>query len=509
MKLLHRYNLLFASAVYSVLFFTLLPVHRYVFDVDGVGYSLVAQHLANGEIERALNGFWSPLHSWLAAPFVKAGLPVQTVFFSSNAVISLIILFLVKKTATVFQLQSKQITAILITSGVILIQFSFYELAADILVLPFILGWLLLVLRSDFVTNYKVQLGSALLIGFGYLAKTYALPFLGTIHILFLLRHFYTTKESITKPLLLFLLMLSIICVPWIVAISNKYGYFTIGNASRLNLSWFLRGMSDEHSFFHAPEYRDSPGWWEDPSYYRGEVVNMFSSLTYFLKQVKVLLHNVIVFSRTMLHVSVFAPFIIIGILVVAFKKKELFVQRFTIFLVLFPIGYLLTFVDDRYLWIYHLLLMPAGLMLLNRVWSIYPVTAPVRQIMLVVYFVSFFIFPVYTLQQNATNPQWKQIHVIATWFRDHQIQDDFTSNRKSSEAQVIAYKSGTRHFKLSKVTVTIQEIEKAMQQHNIRHLLYFYSKPTQKEEATAAMLEYNYKIADIQPGVLLFTKNK
>lgn len=509
MKLLHRYNLLFASVVYLVLFIVLLPLHQFVFDVDGVGYSLVAQHLADGNYERAINGFWSPLHSWLIAPFLKTGLSVQIAFFCSNAVISIVILYLLKQFSARLLLTPLQTTILLFASAILLIQFSFYELAADILVLPFIIGWLLLITRTDFYTNYKVQIGCGLLIGFGYLAKTYALPFLGTIHIILLLRHYYISKQSLVKKLLVFIISLLVVCLPWILVISNKYGYFTIGNASRLNLSWFLRGMTDERSFFHAPHYNDSPGWWEDPSYYKGELVNMFSSGAFFAKQIKVFLHNCIVFSKTILQISILAPLIIIGVFKIAIKKKVELFQILSIFLILFPMGYLLTFVDGRYLWIFNLLLLSLGFVLLERVINFYQLKSSAQKFLLTVYVVSFLAFPVYTLYQNATNPQWKQIHDIAHWFQQHNITQNFTSNRKSSEAQVIAYKSGTTHFKLSNVNVTLSETAKAMQQYNIQHLLYFYSQQEQKQEAITTMSQNNYKTAEIQPGVLLFSTNK
>lgn len=64
-----------------MLFILLLPFYKQVFDVDGIGYSLVAQHLAHGNFARAINGFWSPLHSWLIAPFIKTGIPVELLFF--------------------------------------------------------------------------------------------------------------------------------------------------------------------------------------------------------------------------------------------------------------------------------------------------------------------------------------------------------------------------------------------------------------------------------------------
>jgi hypothetical protein len=509
MKLLHRYSLLFASALYLVLFFVLLPLHQYVFDVDGTGYSTVANHVAAGNFERAVNGFWSPLHSWLVAPFVNTGISIQVLFFYSNAILSLIILFLMSRLCGVFSIAREWITATLFTVVILLLQFSFHELAADILVLPFILGWLLLVLRKDFYTNTKLQIWCGVLVGLGYLAKTYALPFLGFIHMILLLQHFYFQKQSTGKQFLFFLIPLLIVCIPWIAIISNKYGFFTIGNSSRLNLSWFLRGMTNENAFFHAPEYAQSYSWWEDPSYFKGEVVNLFTSGTYFLKQIKVFLHNCIVFVKLLLDISILSPFIIAGVFRVAVKNKDEMFRKLSIFLIIFPAGYLLTFVDDRYLWIFNLLLLTTGFFLLQTILKQYQLKPFIKSFTYIFFFLSFAIRPILKLEQNISNPQWKQIHTVANWFKQHQITGRFTSNKKSAQTMVTAFLSGTRFYQLSTIDVTTEQISGAMEETNISHLLYYFDQEKQKQSVVQLMQQKGYSMQQIEPGVLLFSRNK
>jgi hypothetical protein len=510
MKLLHRYNLVIACITYCTLFLILIPLYRWVFDVDGVGYSLVATHLAAGNFERAINGFWSPLHSWLVAPFINTGIPVQKIFFYSNALISLVILFLVKKYSLAVSLSNNIVTVILFSAVIFLLQFTFFELAADILVLPFILGWLLLVLRHDFFSNYKVQMLAGVLVAFAFFAKTYALPFLSFIHIVLFARHYIIHKQPVIKQLSVFLVILIAVCIPWIAAISNKYGYFTIGNSSRLNLSWFLNGNSNEASVFHIPEYADSPTWWEDPSYFKGELVNMFSSVSFFGKQVRIFFYNIPIFLKTLMDVSAFAPAIIFGMVLQALKKDEERMRKLSFFLLLFPLGYLLTFIDARYLWILNLLLLPAGIIILQKVIANHTLHRLVVKAIYLLYFLSFLLQPVNFLKDNANNPQWKEIHEIASFFRQKNLKGSFTSNRKSSESMVVAYLSDSKHYQISKPNLSYEQLSSAMYQSKISHLLFFYNHVQEKEASILNLQKtYGFSATEIKPGVLLFSRNK
>ena len=62
-----------AAALYIILFFLLFPYYQYVVDIDAVSYINVAERVAKGEYYHSVNGYWSPLISWILVPFLKGG----------------------------------------------------------------------------------------------------------------------------------------------------------------------------------------------------------------------------------------------------------------------------------------------------------------------------------------------------------------------------------------------------------------------------------------------------
>lgn len=45
-----------------------------VTNVDGISYMGIAREYANGWLPDAINAYWSPMVSWMMAPFIAAGL---------------------------------------------------------------------------------------------------------------------------------------------------------------------------------------------------------------------------------------------------------------------------------------------------------------------------------------------------------------------------------------------------------------------------------------------------
>jgi hypothetical protein len=506
MKLLYRYNLLLAGGIYLLLFMLLLPFYKQVFDVDGVGYSLVAQHLAEGNFNRAINGFWSPLHSWIIAPFIKTGIPVELLFFYSNAAISLVLLWQLKKFFRHFQFTDEVSTVLLLTSVIILLQFSFYELAADILLLPFLMGYLLFVVRSDFFSNYKVQIACGLLTGFAYLAKTYALPFTVLIHLSLFLWHYYRERIGSVKTFLCFIFPLLLVITPWIILISSKYGMFTIGNASRLNLSWFLKGSSVEGELFHQPIAAGSPGWWEDPSYFKGAVVHLFTSMEMFVKQIRVFFYNITIYIKTLAEFSAFMPAVILGFVIFLFRREEVKMQKIALFVLIFPAGYLLTYVDGRYLWIFQLALLPVGWWMLQSVITFFQFRKTVINFLFLIYVLSFLLQPVNILKDYAVSEQWKEIRELTTYFTTNKISGNFTANKKSPESQVVAYLSKTSFYQLTKPDVSFEELHTAIGVNRINYLLFYYDSAQEKEAIINLFRQKGYRAAEVKTGVLIFS---
>ena len=97
MKILHRHRLAAAIGIFILFFLLLYPFYKYIFDLDAIGYLMVTKRWASGDFHNAINGMWSPLHSWLIVPFYKLGFNEITSFKFSNAIISIGVLWMLNK----------------------------------------------------------------------------------------------------------------------------------------------------------------------------------------------------------------------------------------------------------------------------------------------------------------------------------------------------------------------------------------------------------------------------
>ncbi len=501
-----KQGLYLSMLLYLFLYIVAWPLYRYVFDVDGVGYCVVAEHIASGNWSRAVNGFWSPLHSWLVAPLLKCGLVTRDAFFVTNALISMLVLLLLNSLQLHLKMSKQLQMPMLFCAVILLLHFTYFQLAADILLLPFLLGYLLLLLRDDFFSNRNIQVYCALLVSLAYFAKTYALPFLMIIHLLVFFQQYFSKQKVQWVNLFVFLLITLVICLPWVWLISNKYELFTIGNSSSLNQSWFLGEPVSRTAFFRSPYYANSVGWWEDPFYSQDRFVNMFTSVHYFSKQIKVFFYNIPRLLNVLVHFSALSVSILLGLFYFTFYRKEKSFTSIAIFTIIYPLGYLLTFVEDRYLWIFQLLLLLTGSILLQNLFTQINFRKHWKFALLFFFYISFLLQPINNLKDAAVNEQGKEKFEIAAYLRTHCKGVNFTSNTRSSEGQVIAYLAGKRFFHLNKRDYTFFHLKEEMKKQHITMLLYYYSSAHEKH---AAVTEFTGKedihVTEIKPGVLVF----
>src|SRR5689334_17932068 len=83
----NRYFIPVLLLVYAAAYLLLYPFYKYIFDLDGIGYLMITKRLAAGDLEYGINGFWPPLHSWLAIPFYKGGMNEFAAFKTLNGLI--------------------------------------------------------------------------------------------------------------------------------------------------------------------------------------------------------------------------------------------------------------------------------------------------------------------------------------------------------------------------------------------------------------------------------------
>src|SRR5262245_28768288 len=91
-----KYHLPAVLLAYAIAYLLLFPAYQYVFDLDGIGYLSITTRLAHGDLN-GVNGFWPPLHSWLAIPFYKMGMNEFVAFKVLNGLFGVGILIIVNR----------------------------------------------------------------------------------------------------------------------------------------------------------------------------------------------------------------------------------------------------------------------------------------------------------------------------------------------------------------------------------------------------------------------------
>jgi hypothetical protein len=514
---MNRVYQLLAAATYIALFFLLFPWYRYVLDIDAISYIHVAERYARGDFWNAVNGYWSPLISWILVPFVKAGMdPVYAAKYI-NGFIGLVTLFTLDVFTKKFTINDTWQRILPFIFAILLLSYAFYELCADLLQLWLLLLYLNLAFSKNFVHSPgKIFLAGAIA-ALCYYAKAYSFPFF-LVHfpmmIYVLLKRSNAVnmrKMFVTKTSIAFLAFF-LLTAPYLWVLQNKYGSFRINNAGRLNTSWFLSpGISDNRKLVAEPPFTDATSYWDEPTYAQEKFVGPFTSVKFFFTQVKWTISNTIKFFSLLNLVSVFAFMTVICFIVYLYRrKKDDSVNNWLLLLtsLLYPLGYLLIFIEWRYIWLLPItiLLMMAILLthLVNRGYLQQSIFLPLSILLAG----SFLVQPVNEMQDLRYNN--KDVYAMAEIFKAQKISGNFFLNYKSfkpyGKTVVLSYLTNSRLYGPVQLDYTFEELMRAARKFNINYYLYFYDFPSEKEMflqspyARAGLKVYE----DLYPGLIV-----
>src|SRR5579859_1800270 len=216
-----RYKILFG--VYVLLGLILLPFYQYRINPDAISYFNIAQNYLIGS--NTINGFWSPLLSWLLVPFFLFHITPPFAFSIIQLIFGFFTLIGIKRLSHKFPMQENMLFLTLLSFVPLVLYFVYgWVITPDLLSLCFLLFYL------DTVLSERVNGTLAGVYGaFAYFAKTYSLLFF-LVHFIVLMLY---KKDA--KNLLKGLVTCLLIILPWIGLISVKYHHFTVGNAGTYN----------------------------------------------------------------------------------------------------------------------------------------------------------------------------------------------------------------------------------------------------------------------------------
>ncbi|HEY8108892.1 MAG TPA: hypothetical protein VIF43_02705 [Patescibacteria group bacterium] len=246
-------------------------------NLDSVNYISIAQLYADGHWKEAVNGYWSPLFSWLLVPFVKLGIDGQV------ASRILMILFALGNLALGHRLVRKYAADKGTRAATIIYHLAMVPLlivavrgviTPDLLTVFFVLSLLTVLTgaarRKDRSRRTLVFIG--LLAAAGYFAKAFLLPFfvvMGAAWFFALGEGGLTARfTDRLKRFGLVLAAFAITILPWVAALSLKYEHATTGNSGEYSLAYIGPnnvGHPGRNGLL-SPPHDFSLGPMEDPS---------------------------------------------------------------------------------------------------------------------------------------------------------------------------------------------------------------------------------------------------
>jgi hypothetical protein len=447
------------SAVAVVPGLVISYVDRYGMWPDGINYLDMGDAYLRGDWEMALNGLWSPLYSWLLGLAMVLIKPSITQEFPVVHMVNFLIYLMALASFQYFLLELHRYYRSRIDtlpegdsllsheSILIVLSYSFFIWSS----IKYINFW---IVTPDMLISVYIYLISATLIRFHMgLARTRSFVILG-----FIFGLSYLTKAIMLPMALVFLgvgfivaghdlkalrntviafSVLVLIGSPFVVALSQAKGYFTLGDSGKLNYAWHVNGIQKwihwqgDPQDGNMPEHPTriifpSPTIYEfdgpvggtyppdyDPSYwYEGVKIHfdLHQQIVVFIKNIKIFLVRFVILQ---------SGIIICLLLMICYSRNkysimkrlvELWFLIFPPFVALFL--YLLVHVEQRYLGGYNVIVLCSlllGILLAyNNRWT--PVLKIVCAFLLIIVTFQICTYTVYIASNRSPQFDWLDI---------------------------------------------------------------------------------------------------
>lgn len=481
-----------ALAAYFILYVLFYDSLQYMLDSDAVAYLTIAHKGALGDWDRATNGLWSPLSSWLLIPFIKNGVDSWTAAKGLNAFFGGVLLM--QFWSLLKQLQFSQLKIVFGTFIMVvpICFFVYFQMFGDVLQLIFALAYISLVVRKDFVLNTKWVLLASLVMGVGYYAKSYSLVFFGLHFSVLAFAAFLKLKKDRKKIVVNYVLGVAaifIVCLPWAFQLQKKYGEFAItGMAGKLNMSWYInsgRTFNDSIDLLIPPPYDDSPSFWEDPNASAGDLSTPFSSGYHFKRWVLRVGHTCLVAMKCVSEMTfLFIP-IFLFFFIRLLKRKKIPHASFVILWVciLLPIGYLAMHIETRYIWLMLFMIIILGFYLLQQL----NLSSLKKRVLLILFGISIVAFPLFKLVDMEDKN--KILFKLAKEFKTHNVKGKIVTDLDDEGAfWVISYLSGLNNYTIEQDAFDREKMIEEMRRYGIK---YYYDVP--KRDAKKAKFEKQF----------------
>jgi len=209
-------------------------LNEYVNNSDSYQYINVARLYESGYLSEAVNGYWSPLISWLLLPVLKTGWSAIHAFKMLQLTIGLLALRWSIRLADQFAASPRfrePFKWIMIPT---LLGYAYLYLTADLLFFTLQLRLVLFLIEAPVWNNRRRALQFGVLGSLLYLSKAFGFPlFIAMVccSVYYHRQHATFRWKWVAEGIVVFLTISS----AWIFGISLKYGHFTVSEAAAFN----------------------------------------------------------------------------------------------------------------------------------------------------------------------------------------------------------------------------------------------------------------------------------
>ena len=479
-------SFLYALILFLLIGILLIPCYLHKVNPDGISYFSIAEKYLDRDFKNALNGYWGPLYSWLLVIFMGIGFSAVLSAKLLSMIIGVVFLWQADKFYILLGIRRKWKTLLLFLTMINLIYFALSVVTPDFLFACLILIYINLMIGNKYRKNKRYGILAGFVGALLYLTKAYGLPFFLFHYLVINLLFYFLKKEKSVRKTVVFnflsgMIIFLLISVPWIILISGKYGYFTIGTSGRFNHA--LIGPETKDFPVHIngllpPPNSTANSVWEDISYEEMPDWSATSSWRNILHQLWTIFKNIVWTGIILSQYSFLAIFILLGILIYLYRQgwQSLHSRIFFVLismLILFS-GYLLILVVVRYLWVCMVFLLGAGGGLLTLISEKYKQKRALQTFIVVVFSLSFVIYPVIKTVPNLRGKP--HIERINSYLQEMKIKGKIASNERWHDGVWLAYFNDW-HYYGERGETSESEFKEQLKEYEIDYYIHWESE--------------------------------
>jgi hypothetical protein len=363
---------LFVIGAFVGLYFQ-LTYHKFL-NNDTLSYINLAERYVAGDWQHAINGFWSPMYTWVLCICKLIGLPVLQSCYVINFLASALGLYVLCKLARRYLTQPLFYIAFGLYALLLMLFYAMSSLTPDLMAAVFCLWFLLLVTDEQFAFNKRSQWLAGLVAAFAYFSKLYNFVpihlFMFTWLAYTLLRYGGTQSKQFIPIVRTYGVFILLSCL-WIVVLSIHEGALVITTAGKFNHNYMspnYDGAYPTNARLIAPPFEKAYSAQTNPAHLLDEYNwSPFKDSRSFMHQVNLIKNSIIDLIRNIDTTGAKWFILIASLLILYINRKKTSInlnngiKKITWFFICYPLLYLPLFILDRYVLVFiilfHLLL--------------------------------------------------------------------------------------------------------------------------------------------------------